>query len=178
VKLKSTIFFFLIFSFLFSASILAAQTSSSSTTNDPKMVSTQFDTTGFPQWAKDLRRAEIVTFGSFPFTYFLTTTLFDTYRCANNGWDRRYAPWPFDAAGSINQTQKEKARVIWMAAGCSVLISLVDYAIVRYQRNRAEREIENLPPGTPIIIRKPLYEGEGGELPDEAPPENAETGAP
>jgi hypothetical protein len=118
---------------------------------------TQFDMTGFPLWAKDLRRGEIVAFGSFPFAYFFTTFGFDTYRFFNNGFDTRYAPWPFTSSGAIEQTQNEKFLTLSIAAGGAIVIALVDYAIVRYKRSKEQSEQRNLPDGTPIIIRRPLY---------------------
>jgi hypothetical protein len=139
--------------------------------DDASMVSTQFDMSGFPQWTRDLRRAEIVAFGAFPFTYFFTNFGFDMYRCASNGWDRQYAPWPVKPAAAIEQTQDEKIRVLTIAAGGAVLISLIDYGIVRYKRSQQEKEIRSLPPGTPIIIRKPLYGDEGGSLEAKTIPE-------
>jgi hypothetical protein len=126
------------------------------------MVSTQFDMTGFPLWAKDLRRGEIIAFGSFPFMYFFANFGYDAYRWSNNGNDMRYAPWPFNSAGTIEKTNDEKLLTIGIAAGGAVLAALIDYGIMRYKRSRLEREQENLPDGTPIIIRKPLYDEEAG----------------
>ena len=142
---------------------------------DPKMTSSQFDMTGFPQWARDLRRGEIVAFGSFPFAYFFTNFGVDLYRCGTNGWDRRYAPWPFDAPGSVDKTKQQRIMTIGIAAGGAVLIALVDFGIEMYKRYKIEKDIRNLPQGTPIIIRKPLNEG------DTETPENAaapSTGSP
>ena len=141
-----------------SGSGLWAQTSSA----DSPMPSTHFDMTGFPQWARDLRRVEVIAFGAFPFAYFFSSFFYDFFRCAANGWDRRYAPWPFDSADSYSRTQDERKRVILIAAGTAVFISLVDYSIVLIKRHRKERESRRLPPGTPIIIRTPLNEEEGG----------------
>jgi len=132
---------------------LPAQTSSS-----------QFDMTGFPQWAKDLRRIEIITFGAFPFAYFFTNFGVDTYRCATHGWDTRYAPWPFDSAGSFDKTQKERFMTLGLSIGTAVTIALIDYGIVRYKRSLKEKESRDFPEGTPIIIRRPLFESED-ELP-------------
>ena len=145
-------------------------------TTDSGMASTQFDTSDFPQWGKDLRRAEIVAFGSFPFMYFF----------ANFGmgcwiWHREagmkfteearvYAPWPLDTAAPYEKTTKEKMRVLGIAAGGSVLVALIDYGIVRYKRNRQEKKSRSLPPGTPIIIRSPLYEDTDPVLESELPP--------
>ena len=148
-------------------------------TVDASLPSVQFDMTGFPQWSKDLRRAEIVAFGSFPFMYFFTNLGFDTYRCATHGWDTRYAPWPLKPAGAVEQTQSEKVMTLGIAAGGAVLVALVDYGIVLYKRNRQAKESRNLPPGTPIIIRKPLY-GEEGDSPASGTetPGSPDTGTP
>ena len=170
---KKEAYFFLFILFFVSFSELWAQSSSS----DPSMTSSQFDMTGFPQWAKDLRRGEIVAFGSFPFMYFFTNFGYDSYRYAVNGWDRRYAPWPLKAAGAEETTQREKIITLGIAAGGAVLIAFIDYGIVRYKRNRQERDIRNLPPGTPIIIRKPLYGEEGESPPDTQEPDPSESPA-
>jgi hypothetical protein len=125
--------------------------------SDPNLTSTQFDMTGFPQWSKDLRRGEIIAFGSFPFVYFFTNFFFDAYRTASHGWDRRYAPWPMKPAGAIGKTQGEEFLTLGAAAGGAVIIAVVDHLIVRYRRGKLEEETRNLPAGTPIITRRPLF---------------------
>jgi hypothetical protein len=91
-------------------------------------------TAGKPQWVKDLRRAEIVAFGSFPFTLFFTRTFIDLYRTAVNGWDRRYAPWPFKGAGAIAMESNQVKMMFAIAVSASLAISVTDYIIVRYKR--------------------------------------------
>lgn len=173
--MKKKAAYFFLFTLLFvSLPGLNAQT----TPSDPSMNSTQFDMTGFPQWARDLRRGEIIAFGSFPFAYFFTNFGVDLYRTAANGWDSSYAPWPFTGAGAIDKTQNEKIMTIGIAAGGAVLLALIDFGIMKYKRNREEMESRNLPPGTPIIIRKPLNEDEGGNPADTETPDSSETGAP
>jgi hypothetical protein len=122
----------------------------------------------FPQWAKDLRRAEIVAFGSFPFTLFLATFSMDTYRASQHDWDARYAPWPFKGAGSINMSTDEYLLSIGLAAAGSVALSLTDYFIVLAKRRKNEKALKNLPDGTPIITRNP-WPAEESEVPS---PEN------
>ena len=153
-RIKAFLFFGLL---LCCISSFGLQAQSSSTAG---AASTEFDMTGFPLWAKDLRRGEIVAFGSFPFAYFFANFGFDTYRFFNHGNDTRYAPWPFTAAAAIEQTQSEKLLTLGIAAGGAVVIALVDYAIVRHKRNLEQGALRNLPEGTPIIIRRPLYGGE------------------
>jgi len=135
-----------------SLSLLYSQSSSASSTG----TSTQFDTTGFPQWAKDLRRGEIVAFGVFPFTYFLSSFGMDSYRWATHDGDRRYAPWLFSEAGSIDKTQQQRFITLGISIGGAIVIALVDYGIVRYKRYTKEKEYRSLPEGTPIIIRRPM----------------------
>jgi hypothetical protein len=138
-----------------------AQTSSAGTTVTPKV----FDTTGFPQWAKDLRRWEIVAFGSFPFTMFASTFAMDTRRWIDaNGMDftedgRRYAPWPFKSAGAIAMTNREVETSLIIAAGLSVAIAFTDLLIVQLKRHKERRRAENMPRGNVIINTSPWPEG-------------------
>ena len=142
-------------------------------TNSTGLVSAAFDTSDFPQWAKDLRRFEIVAFGSFPFSMFATTFIVDSYRWNNNSgmnWSeegRRYAPWPFKSAGAVEMTNREHEMSLAIAAGLSGAIALTDFIIVQIKRQKARKRAESLPPGTAIIIKRPwpesAAEGESAE---------------
>ena len=128
------------------------------TLNAQENASVQFDTTGLPQWAKDLRRAEIVAFGSFPFTMLFSLTTVGTYRFINNNMDSRYAPL-IPSAGAIPMNETEIIITISTAVALSIGISIADFIVVQYKRHRKARNTENLPEeGTPIIIRKPIEE--------------------
>ncbi|MCL2381194.1 MAG: hypothetical protein FWC64_06320 [Treponema sp.] len=125
---------------------------------DPALGGTShFDMTGFPQWSRDLRRGSIIAFGVFPIVYLFTHFSYDTYRLALNDGDMRYAPWPFTAPGGAGHSQEERFRILGLAAASSVVLAVVDHGIVRHRRNRLAREIMELGPGTPIIIRTPLH---------------------
>jgi hypothetical protein len=124
--------------------------------------SAQSESTEFPLWAKDLRRGEIVAFGSLPFMMLFASLGVDVYRTASHGWDANYAPW-----GGVGKTKDERLLTIGVAAGASVLISVIDFLIVRHRR--VEQERNTPPPGTPIIIRKPWSEAsEPGAAPEGA----------
>jgi hypothetical protein len=133
-------------------------------TNSAALVSATFDTSDFPQWAKDLRRFEIVAFGSFPFSMFTTTFIMDSYRWNNNSgmsWSeegRRYAPWPFKSAGAVEMTSREHEMTLAIAAGLSAAVALTDFIIVQIKRQKARKRAESLPPGTAIIIKRPWPE--------------------
>jgi hypothetical protein len=106
----------------------------------------------FPQWARDLRRADIITFGVFPFTFFLGSVIVDTYRFSQHDWDSRYAPWP---VGSVSRTTKEHVAAISVAAGGAVLVAVADYFIQRAKRERAAQAAARMAPSDPVIIRTP-----------------------
>jgi hypothetical protein len=142
-----------------------------------------FDMSEFPLWAKDLRRAEIVAFGSFPFSMFFTTFAMDTWRCFSHDWDPLYAPWPAKPPGAINMTQDELGMTIAIAAAVSVAIAVTDFSIVQIKRHQEKQRMKKLPAGSPItIIQKPLAGPESAAGPEsqaEAEPgtgQEAETG--
>jgi hypothetical protein len=127
-----------------------------------------------PQWVKDLRRWEIVAFGSIPFTMLTATFAMDMYRWQNeNGMDtsdvgRRYAPWPLKSAGAVVMEGKEQETVFIIAASLSVGIAMADQVIVQIKRYRARKKAEALPVGTVIITKQPWSEEEEEEEEGEA----------
>jgi hypothetical protein len=90
-----------------------------------------------PRWLKDLRRGEIVAFGSFPLTMFWTSFFVDMYRMASHGWDNRYAPFPFKGAGAIGMTDREVITMFSIAISSSLVIAVADHFIMRYRRSKA-----------------------------------------
>ena len=111
-----------------------------------------------PQWVKDLRRWEIVTFGSIPFAMFFTTFSVDMFRWSNNNWDTRFAPWPLKSAGAVPMTSNEMEKTITIAAGVSITIGLADLLITQSKRRRDHRRAQALPVGSITITRTPWDE--------------------
>jgi hypothetical protein len=137
-----------------------------------------FDTSEFPLWAKDLRRAEIVAFGSFPFTMFFTTFAMDTWRCASHDWDPLYAPWPVKPPGAINMTQDELKMTMAISAAISAAIAITDFSIIKIKRYKEKKRIQNLPAGSPIIItQNPSTEAEAGASAEAGADTKADAGA-
>jgi len=125
-----------------------------------------FESPNVPQWVKDLRRWEIIAFGSIPFTMLTATFAMDMYRWQNaNGMDfsdegRRYAPWPMKSAGAVVMEGKEQETVFIIAASLSVGIAMADQVIVQIKRYRARKKAEALPVGTIIVTQEPWSEEE------------------
>jgi len=137
-----------------------------------------FETTGLPVlWVQDLRRWEIVAFGTFPFTLFAVTFITDMVRWGNaNGMDfsdagRRYAPWPLKSAGAVDMTGEEFKRSILIAAGVSAALAFVDFFIVLNKRNIELKRVENNPSGSVIIKITPHGDDDNGDI-DSLPPED------
>ena len=143
--MRKTVSLGLLILLLFPLSLAAQQSAQTS----------QFDSSSLSPWARDLRRGEIIAFGSFPFTFLVATFSVDCYRFFSHGMNSLYAPWPAKPAGAIEMSQAEHGLTIAVAAGTSLLVAVVDHIIIRYKRSKKAREIENLPRGTPIIIQRP-----------------------
>jgi hypothetical protein len=158
------IFFAVIFIFLLLSPVLQASAQSSSDS-----AAVVFDMTGFPQWAKDLRRWDIIAFGSFPFSMFFVTFFYDIYRWNNangmafNDEGFRYAPWPLKSAGFVEMTGEEYKRTIVMAACLSAVIAVTDLIIVKIKRDKERRRIESIPSGSVIIDKSP-YGNSGQDI--------------
>jgi hypothetical protein len=140
-----------------------------------------FESPNVPQWVKDLRRWEIIAFGSIPFTMLTATFSMDMYRWQNaNGMDfseegRRYAPWPMKSTGAIVMKSEEQEMVFIIAASLSVGIAMIDQVVVQIKRYRARKKAEALPVGTVIITKQPWAEEtpeaqDGIDTDDEAVP--------
>ena len=178
-RVINKLYFAVILSVLFAFPVSKAAAQTTATSHVP-LVSTTFDMTGFPQWARDLRRWEIVAFGSFPFTMLFSTIAMDTYLWhtrGNFGFDSaniRYAP----LIGSHQMNNRQRQLTIVYAAGLSAAIAVADFFVVRSRRQQEMRRVENMPGGTTIITRTPHPQTEhdanfGTELPrapDPSPP--------
>jgi hypothetical protein len=143
------------------AFLAPAQTSDTTTSTS--------DTSGVPQWARDIRRWEIVLFGCFPFSMFTVTTIMDTVRWSNDWSNRGYAPWPLKTAGAPPLTGEEHMQTIMIAIGVSAAVAFADLIIVQVKRHKARRRAEALPVGTAIITRTPLPEDPAAQEPSEQP---------
>ena len=155
--MKKIFFLIVLFSLLFNAAHKAEAQALSAT----KPTESTFNSSELPQWAKDLRRFDIITFGIFPFSMFFVTTVTDLIRWkdANNfnfsEEGRRYAPWPLKSAGAVEMTNDEFTRTLYIAAGVSAGFALIDLLIVNIKRANERKRIESRPSGSYEIIKTP-----------------------
>ena len=85
------------------------------------------------------RRFEIIALGAFPIMLFYTDIGFDIHNYISNGFDYRYAPWPFkNSSYSIEPDEGELYLRIGVAAGISFVFAGVDAAIRAIRAKKAE----------------------------------------
>ncbi|MCK4513632.1 MAG: hypothetical protein KAU31_00165 [Spirochaetaceae bacterium] len=105
------------------------ETTGTSETDSPSSAEVTSET---PQWALDLRRAEIVAAGSFPLTLLAARLTYSLLRFAVHGIQdpttaMAYAPWFLAPPGSPELEFPEKLGIVAGAATLSSLIALIDY---------------------------------------------------
>ena len=113
----------------------------------------------FPQFMKDLRRAEIISFGALPFVTLTSTIVYSSARYAQHGFDSEYFPNPFAKASASNgYSTAEQAGILLTSAGISVGIGLTDLLVSVIRRKAAKKKLERKEKA-PIVVT-PIAEDE------------------
>ncbi len=149
-KMKKKIFAFL--TIIFFSFNLYAQSSSSSSSTNPK----EYSENEFPQWTKDLRRAEIITFGSLPFVTLGVSVAYGSYLYFTNQIDS--FPNPLDKSTS-SYTQDQQLKIVGISLGVSAVFGLTDFIVNLIKNNKKTQEI-NLNEQQKNIIVVPINENE------------------
>ncbi len=90
----------------------------------------------FPLWVNDLRRFEIISLGSLPFTMLGTSLVYSGIMTATGQLPS--FPNPFDKTSPSLSTE-DQLRVLGIAAGVSIGIGLTDLIITQIKRAKAKR---------------------------------------
>ena len=114
-------------------------TPSPSPTPNPAMVFTDakpYSDSEFPDWALKVRRFEIIAVGAFPIAYLFTGLGYDYAYYLSTGFPPKNAPWPVGPGTSLwtnteqhDQLQRKNFTLIAVAAGVSLLLATVDWAL-------------------------------------------------
>lgn len=135
---------------LFSLPLTYASPLSSSSDEDEDKVE-PYSEDEFPTWAHDIRRAEIITIGSLPFTTLASTLCYSLGRYAGYGFDFDYVPNPFAKSGVGALNQSEQIGVFATAGGLSIAIGITDLIIHIVRRRKIKRLLEEKK-DVPVII--------------------------
>lgn len=122
---KSLKFIFILIFALISATSLFSQES-----HEPKPYSDE----EFSQVTLDLRRFEIITFGSMPFVTLDTILIYSTIKWGQNGFTGSF-PNPFASSSESGYSNREVIGIICTVVSVSLLIGLTDYIYHVIKRN-------------------------------------------
>ncbi len=133
---RISIFIFLFSLFIFLPQKLLAASSSSSSTN--------YDDINFPQWARDLRRTEIITFGSLPFVTLWTTLGYSLYE---------YGEFRNPLSKNTDSfTEGDVKKIIGISAVTCLGLGLTDLTINLIQRSRKESLLKKQRESQPFTV--------------------------
>lgn len=94
----------------------------------------------FPQWTLDLRRAEVVTVGSFPLTFMLTALVYDISYYAIDYGNYSSDPDSYDRATyGTHRTQDDIKKLLLISGGLSLTVGITDFIINKIRQNRKEK---------------------------------------
>ena len=123
---KRFVFIFLLLSILATPQVFSQVNGPETEDHIPE----EYEDDEFPVWTQDLRRAEIITIGSFPITFFIAQLSYGIYRYIGNDFDIQYSPVFFMGSGSANPYSKdEKTAIILISVGLSAAMALTDFII-------------------------------------------------
>jgi hypothetical protein len=113
-----------------------ASQSPTSKTSPVAAMPVEYQATEFPAWAIELRRAEIITVGAFPFVFLFSGLAFDIVYWTTHGFLIANAPWPVGqgtSAWSVTSNPIELASknllLVSSTLAVSVLIAAADFAL-------------------------------------------------
>lgn len=87
----------------------------------------------FPQYAKDIRRFEIITFGSLPFVVFDSVLVYSGIKWSSNNFEGSF-PNPFSVKSGLSK--EEMTGVLLTSLGISLCIALTDFIINKVKDNK------------------------------------------
>lgn len=143
-----------------SASFCAAQAESEEK-NEPE----PYEEAEFPQWAKDVRRLEIVSLGSVPFAALTVTLGYGAYLYYSGSSDS--FPNPFDKNSAFSEGDQMKLFCISLGAGAA--IGLADLAVNLIKRHTEKKRLEKIKASQDQILVIPLHSSPDEEQQEEIP---------
>ena len=160
--MKKIVLLFMLFSL--AGAVCFSQNSSNNDSNTNSTAQNEKFDKDFPQWAKDLRRTEIITLGSLPFVTIWTTVLYSltVYGEMTNPMDRNTSSF----------TEDDQWKIIGFSLGTCAALGVTDLVISLIKRHSNEskakktfkyREIQITPILPEVELDKSYLEIEGIE---------------
>ena len=119
----------------------------------------------FPDWANYLRRYEVITLGSLPFTTMTVTTVYTLYRYIEHDFDKNYFPNPLALTSSAANLDSDEQKLILLTAiGTSVVAGTVDLIIHIIKKEKAKKKNAQIFERDVIIQNKIDELSESGQM--------------
>jgi hypothetical protein len=90
----------------------------------------------FPTWAKDLRRAEIISLGSLPFVTLTVNLVYSLSLWASTGFTSNF-PNLFARTTDDAMKEEDQLNILYISLGVSVVLGLVDLFVNIHKRRKA-----------------------------------------
>lgn len=106
----------------------------------------------FPVWQQNVRRAEIISFGSLPFVTFFSSLYYNVYRYYDHDRQKEYLPWPLNTGkDTVPLSEGEQKAIFGYSIALSVGVAAFDFAwrTVRHEMRVRKQEREYV---EPIVI--------------------------
>lgn len=125
-----------------------------------------------PLWLKDLRRAEIITFGSIPFTMLGVSLVTSVIQWGKNGFDPNSFPNPLDTSpNTANYSEADIWRNVGIAAGISLGIGITDFIVQMVRRAKAKKRLVDPTYLHNVTVTPVIHDSPQGTEPAETAPE-------
>jgi len=98
----------------------------------------------FPQALKDIRRAEAILIGSYPFSMLFSKIGLDLYDYGSSGFNRKYAPSMFGGDPTIARASDDAEKVLLTALCISAGITVIDF-IINKAKSKGKKHSANKP---------------------------------
>ena len=136
-KKRTTFFILLISCFIPFVPVVQVHCESAASAKDSDNVTPEpYTDDEFPQWSKDLRRAEIVSLGAIPFAAISVTMAYGGYQYASG----KSNSFPNPLSRDNSYTKEEIFKLVGVSAGVGLSVGLVDFVINYTRRKKAEKE--------------------------------------
>lgn|GEM_PF-336892 len=161
MKLKRILFFALSLSILLSSTIFPKKAfADSSGTSSESEEAEPYSPDEFPGWSKKIRRAEVITLGSVPFTTLGVILAYGTYQYVKG--ESVSFPNPFDSSKTYSERQIKM--ILGYAAAASCAIGITDFMITFAKEKHTQRKLRKIRESTEQPTVTPITPEEAGNL--------------
>jgi len=108
-----------------------------------ELVPEEYTKEEFPSLLRDIRRAEVIFIGSYPFSVLFTKLGTGIYDYAASGFDRDNAPSIFGGTENSSSSNKETSRILITSMYVSLSITALDYFIGKIKERKKNENKRN-----------------------------------